>query len=135
MSREMEVQQQVLHQKQESAVEFIRSQPNYSPEDDEDLIDIIESIPLQQRQTMDPEWVSEWAWMKLQSERGVRDTSKSRARASSVVGQPPGAGLSGKVWSKAEFDATVDMLEKQGVKADSKLLDELMSAAKEGRVR
>lgn len=135
MSREMEQHQQVLHQKQETAVEFIRSQPNYSQEDDEDLIDIIESIPLQQRQTLEPEWVAEWAWLKLNQSRGVGDRSKSRARASSVVGQPPGAGLSGKVWSKAEFDATVDLLDKQGAKADSKLLDELMSAAKEGRVR
>lgn len=135
MSREMEAQQQVLVQKQESAVEFIRSQPNYAPEDDEDLIDIIESIPLQQRQVMDPEMVAEWAWLKLNQERGVSDRSRSRARASSVAGQAPGAGLSGKVWSKAEFDRTVDALEKQGHKADEKLLAELMSAAKEGRVR
>jgi hypothetical protein len=135
MSREMEAQQQVMQQKQESAVEFIRSQPNYAPEDDEDLIDIIESIPLQQRQTLDPEWVAEWAWLKLNQSRGVGDRSRSRARASSVTGQPPGAGLSGKIWNKAEFDATVDMLDKQGAKADQKLLDELMSAAKEGRVR
>jgi hypothetical protein len=135
MSREMEAQQQELAQRQVSAVEFIRSQPNYAPEDDEDLIDIIESIPVQRRQTLDPEWVAEWAWLKLNQDRGVGNRSQARARASSVIGQPPGVGLSGKVWSKAEFDATVDALDKQGHRADQKLLDELMSAAKEGRVR
>lgn len=135
MSREMEAQRQEIAQRQESAVEFIRSQPNYAREDDEDLIDIIESIPVQKRQLMDPEWIAEWAWLKLNQERGVGDRSAAKRRASSVIGQPPGVGLAGKVWSKAEFDATVDALEKQGHKADQKLLDELMSAAKEGRVK
>ena len=135
MSREMEAQQQELAQRQVSAVEFIRSQPNYQPQDDEDLIDIIETIPVQRRQAMDPEWVAEWAWLKLNQERGVGDRSRARSRASTVVGQPPGVGLAGKIWSKAEFDRTVDELEKQGHKADQKLLDELMAAAKEGRVK
>jgi hypothetical protein len=135
MSREMEAQQQEMYQRQVSAVEFIRSQPNYAPEDDEDLIDIIEAIPAQRRAQLDPEWVAEWAWLKLNQERGVGDRSQARHRASTVVGQPPGVGLAGKIWSKAEFDRTVDLLEKQGAKADQKLLDELMSAAKEGRVK
>lgn len=133
MSREQEAQQMALRQEQESAVEFIRSQPNYSPEDDDDIIDIIETIP--NRENLSPSWVAEYAWMKLNQERGISDKSVAKARASTVIGQPPGVGLSGKIWSKAEFDRTVDALEKQGARADSKLLAELEAAVKENRVR
>lgn len=134
-TREMEAQQYQVAREQESAVEFIRSQPNYAQEDDEDLIDIIESIPAQTRQSLSPQWVAEYAWMKLMQEKGVGNRSVAKARASTVIGQPPGVGLSGKMWNKSEFDAAVDALERQGAKADQKLLDELMNAAKEGRVR
>lgn len=135
MTREQEAFQMNLAREQEGAVEFIRSQPNYAPEDDEDIIDIIESIPAQTRESLSPQWVAEYAWMKLNAERGVGNRSVARARASTVVGQPPGVGLGQKVWSKSEFDATVDLLEKQGIKADPKLISELESAVKEGRVR
>ncbi len=135
MSREMEAQQTAIRQEQEGAVEFIRSQSNYSPEDDEDLIDIIESIPQQTRANLSPQWVAEYAWLQLNAQRGIGNRSMAKQRASTVIGQPPGVGLGQKVWSKSEFDATVDALEKQGVKADQKLLDELVAAAKEGRVK
>lgn len=134
-TREMDAQQYQVAREQESAVEFIRSQSNYAPEDDEDLIDIIESIPQQTRASLSPQWVAEYAWMKLMQERGVGSRSLAKQRASGVIGQPPGVGLAGKVWNKSEFDAAVDALERQGAKADDKLLGELMAAAKEGRVR
>ncbi|PWT87991.1 MAG: hypothetical protein C5B54_11370 [Acidobacteria bacterium] len=135
MTREQEAFASQIRQEQESAVEFIRSQANYAPEDDEDLIDIIESIPAQTRVSLSPQWVAEYAWMKLMQERGVSDRSTARARASTVIGQPPGPGLSGKIYSKAEFDNLVDALEKQGQNADPKLLKELEMAVREGRVK
>lgn len=135
MSREQEAQQQALVREQESAVEFIRSQSNYSREDEEDLIDIIESVPLAERQNTSPTRMAQWAWFTLMNQRGVGDRSQAKQRAGTVIGQPPGVGLAGKQWSQAEFDKAVDTLEKQGAKADDKLLAELVAAAKEGRVR
>src|ERR1017187_9875075 len=99
-----------LRQEQASAAEFIRSQQGYDPTDDEDLIEIIETIP--NRQHLSPQWVAEYAWMKLQGKRGVGDRSLQKQRASGVQGQPPGVGFGRKVWSKADFDAALDMIEK-----------------------
>lgn len=133
-TREQEYAQQALRQEQASAAEFIRSQKGYSPEDDEDLIEIIEAIP--NRQHLSPSWVAEFAWMKLQQSRGVGDKSALKARASGIQGQPPGAGFGRKTWSRAEFDAACDMLEKNPHDPkNAELLKELESAHKEGRVR
>ena len=40
-------------------------------------------------------------------EKGVGSRSLAKARASTVIGQPPGVGLGGKIWNKSEFDAAV----------------------------
>jgi len=133
-TREEEFQRQALRQEQESAVEFIRSQPGYNSQDDEDLIAIIEDIP--NRQYQSPKFVAEHAWLKLQAQRGVVDRSLAKARASGVQGQPPGVGFGRKMWQKADFDAAVDMLEKNPTDPKNvELMNELMAAHKEGRVK
>lgn len=133
-TREQEHAQQALRQEQASAAEFIRTQKGYDSSDDDDLVEIIEGIP--NRQHLSPQWVAEFAWMKLQQSRGVGDRSSLKRQAAGVQGQPPGAGFGRKNWSKAEFDAACDMLEKNPHDPkNSELLKELESAHKEGRVR
>jgi len=133
-SREQEYQLQALRQEQASAVEFIRTQKGYDPTDDEDLIEIIESVP--NRQHLSPQMVAEYAWLRLQAQRGVGDRGLAKRQASGVQGQPPGVGFGRKVWAKADFDAAVDMLEKNPHDPkNAELLKELESAHKEGRVR
>lgn len=133
-TREQHESQQRLQQEQASATEFIRTQKGYNQEDDEDLIDIIEAIP--NRQHLSPQWVAEYAWMKLQQSRGVGDRSALKRQAAGVQGQPPGAGFGRKTWSKAEFDAACDALEKApNDPKNSDLLKELESAHREGRVK
>lgn len=134
MTREQEHAQQALRQEQTSATEFIRSQKGYDPSDDEDLVEIISEIP--NKQHLSPQWVAEYAWLKLQQSRGVGDRTLQKQRASGVQGQPPGAGFGRKVWSKQDFDAACDMLEKSPTDPkNAELLKELESAHKEGRVR
>lgn len=133
-TREQEYAQQALRQEQASAAEFIRTQKGYDSSDDDDLVEIIEGIP--NRQHLSPQWVAEFAWMKLQQSRGVGDRSSLKRQAAGVQGQPPGAGFGRKNWSKAEFDAACDMLEKNPHDPkNADLLKELESAHKEGRVR
>lgn len=133
-TREQEFQQQALRQEQASAAEFIRTQQGYHPQDDEDLIEIIENIP--NRQHLSPQWVAEFAWLKLQQSRGVGDRSLAKQRASGVQGQPPGQGFGRKQWSRQEFDNAVDVIEKSPHDPkNSELLKELEAAHKEGRVK
>lgn len=135
-TREQEFHAQQLRQEQASAVEFIRSQQGYHQQDDEDLIEIIEGIPKRTREASSPSMIAEYAWMKLQQARGVGDRSLSKQRASGVQGQPPGTGFGRKNWSRAEFDAAVDMIEKNpSDPKHAELLKELEAAHKEGRVR
>lgn len=133
-TREQEYAKQVLAQEQASASEFIRTQKGYDPSDDEDLIEIIEAVP--NRQNLSPSWVAEYAWLKLQAQRGVGDKSLVKQRASGVQGQPPGVGFGRKVWSKAEYEATLDQIEKTPTNPKwNEIIAELESAHKEGRVR
>lgn len=133
-TREQEYAQQALRQEQASAAEFIRTQKGYNEQDDEDLIEIIEGIP--NRQHLSPQWVAEYAWMKLQQSRGVGDRSSLKRQAASVQGQPPGQGFGRKTWNKTEFDAACDMLEKNPHDPkNAELLKELESAHREGRVK
>lgn len=134
MTREQEYARQALEQEQRSATEFIRTQKGYDPADDDELVEIIAEIP--NKQHLSPQWVAEFAWLKLQQSRGVGDRTLAKQRASAVQGQPPGVGFGRKVWSKADFDAACDMLEKNPTDPkNSELLKELESAHKEGRVR
>lgn len=131
-SREAREQEQVLNQERSEAVEFIRSQKGYSSDDDEDLIDIINEQGLQ---TLSPKQAAKAAWAIFQQDRGVGDRSLAKARATGVVGQPPGVGFGRKVWSKAEYDQTIDALERNPKGLTKELEAELLSAAREGRVR
>jgi len=133
-TREQEFQRQQLRQETESATEFIRSQAGYDPSDDEALIEIIEGIP--NHQQLSPQWKAEYAWLKLQNERGVGDKSVQKQRASSVQGQPPGLGFGKKTWARAEFEAALDLCEKN-IKDPkySELFKELELANREGRVK
>lgn len=135
-TREQEYAHQALRQEQASATEFIRTQKGYDPQDDEDLIEIIEAIPKRTRESSSPQMIAEYAWMKLQASRGVGDRTIAKQRASGVQGQPPGQGFGRKVWSKAEFDAAIDQIEKSPQNPKfTELIAELESAHKEGRVK
>lgn len=139
MTREQEVARQAHVQEVASSTEFIRSQQGYDPSDDEDLVEIIDAMPKKTRENSDPQTIAEYAWYKLQAQRGVGNKTLAKSRASSVQGQPPGVGFGRKVWSKTEFDAACDLLEKSSSSAtdpkNAELLKELESAHKEGRVR
>ncbi len=137
-TREQEFQRAQLAQEQASAAEFIRSQQGYDVSDDEDLIEIIERIP--NRQNLSPQWVAEFAWMKLQAQRGVGDRGLAKRQAAGVQGQPPGVGFGRKIWNKSEFDQAVNQVEAAMRKNPNdpqanKLFDELMAAHKEERVK
>lgn len=135
-TREQEYAQQALRQEQASATEFIRAQKGYNSQDDEDLIEIIEAMPKRTRDNSDPQTIAEYAWYKLQASRGIGDRSTLKRQAASVQGQPPGQGFGKKTWNKAEFDAACDMVEKNpNDPKNTELLNELMSANKEGRVK
>jgi len=132
-TREQEFQIQALRQEQASATEFIRSQQGYDPSDDEDLVEIIGEIP--NKQYMSPQWVAEYAWLKLNQQRGIGDRSLQKRQAAGIQGQPPGAGFGSKRWSKQEFDLAVDRVEKNpNDPKNTELFNELMAAHKEGRV-
>ena len=136
--RQQEAFEAELHQKRSGAVEFIRSQEGYDPQDDEDIAEIIRSIP--NGQQMDPQMVAEYAWFKFKQARGIGDRSVARARASSVTGQPPGAGMGKKQYTQAEFDQAVDQAQEMLRRNpnDPKInayIDELHSAYRDGRVK
>ena len=136
MTREQEFAQQEQAQKSASAAEFIRSQPNYDSSDDEDLIDIIGALPKRMRDNSDPQALAEYAWYKLQAQRGVGDRSLQKRQAAGIQGQPPGTGFGRKTWNRSEFDQAVDLVEKNPNDPKmSELFNELMAAHKEGRVK
>lgn len=132
-TREQEFQQQALRQETDSATEFIRTQPGYHPDDDDDLIEIITENGLS---NLGPTRAAKTAWALLQQTRGVGDRHIAKQRASGVQGQPPGQGFGRKMWNKSEFDAACDMLEKNPHDPkNAELLRELEAAHKEGRVK
>lgn len=135
-TREQEYARQEHAQEVASSTEFIRSQKGYDPSDDEDLIEIISALPKRTRDNSDPKTIAEYAWYKLQASRGVGDRGLEKRRASVVQGQPPGVGFGRKTWSRSDFDAACDMLEKNPHDPkNAELLKELESAHKEGRVK
>lgn len=131
-SREEHENAQAVQAEQQAGVEFIRSQPGYSPEDDEELISIIEDYHLDR---LGPTQAAEIAWTKLQAMRGVSNKSSLKRQASGVQGQAPGAGLGKKIWSQAEYDAALEAYDKDRTKRNPELEAELVSAVKENRVR
>lgn len=130
--RQFDQAQASLNQERREAVEFIHSQKGYSPEDEEELIEIIQEKRLGGLQPMD---AAEIAWSLLQQRRGIGDRSALKRQASGVVGQPPGAGVSGKIWSQAEYDRTLNELERNPMKLTKELETELLAAHREGRVK
>lgn len=132
-TRDQEYAKEALRQEQATGVEFIRSQKGYSPEDDEDLIEIIEENGLK---NLAPMQAARTAWALLQQSRGVGDRTLAKQRAAGVQGQAPGAGLGKKTWTKAEFDAALNMIEKDlNNPKHNELIKELETAHKEGRVK
>jgi hypothetical protein len=136
-TREQEYAKQALQQETASAAEFIRSQPGYHSEDDEDLIEIINDNGLA---NLGPTKAANIAWSLLQQSRGIGDRSLAKRQAASVQGQPPGVGFGRKTWNKTEFDQAVDMVDQKLRQTPNdpkmnELFNELMAAHKEGRVR
>jgi hypothetical protein len=135
-TREQEFQQQALNQERAQALEFIRSQKGYDASDEDILADIIMDLPERMRLNASPMYLAEYAWMKLNSQRGVGDRSLAKQRASGVQGQPPGTGFGRKIWNKAEYEDALNQIEK--TPTDPKwndLIKELEAAHKENRVR
>jgi hypothetical protein len=135
-TREQEYAEQALNQERAQATEFIRSQKGFDPADEEDIVEIIKDLPPNVQRAWSPMIVAEYAWYKFQATRGVGDRSLAKQRASGVQGQPPGTGFGRKIWTKAEYDATLDQIEKTPTNPKwNELIAELESAHKEGRVR
>lgn len=96
--------QQTVEWKQETseAEKFILNQKGLTPEDHEDIADIVRSTPAMQN--MRPMDRAKYAMFIWKEERGITDKSASKARASTVSGTPPAAGGL-KNWTESEIEA------------------------------
>lgn len=142
MEKRQTMDQQTSEWKQETseAAEFIRSQKGITDEDQEDIAEIVRSTPAMAN--MRPMDRAKYAYFLWKEERGIRDTSTLKARASTVIGAPPSAGGQ-KTWTNAEIEAKVaefnripmkDWTKEQGVAFDAFERD-IRQALKDGRVK
>lgn len=131
-TRQQDVQQSELVSQRADAVKLIHSQPNWSESDDQELIDIIEENGLG---ALPPMQGAKAAMAIFNQEKGIRDTSVARKRATSMVGGPPAAPGAGKIWPKAEVDRILDSWDTRKAKYDPTLAEEFRAAHAEGRIR
>lgn len=129
-ARESERAQVMLDTERDQAVEWVRTQKGYTPEDEGDLIDIIHENGLDQ---LPPMRAVRIALSMLRDERGISDKAVTRARATSVAGKPPVGGK--KMWSAQELDSVLDDCIKHPEKLTPELEREIRDAQMEGRIR
>jgi len=100
------VDQQTSEWKSETseAEKFIKTQKGFTPDDEEDLADIVRSTPLMmQLRPMDRAKYALFLWKE---QKGITDKSDLKSRASTVVGSPPNMnGL--KEWTNTEIENAV----------------------------
>lgn len=131
-TRQQDVQTSQLHQQRADAVKLIHSQPGWAEADDQELIDIIAENGLG---ALSPMQGAKAALAIFNQEKGIRNTSEKRQRATSMVGGPPSGAGSAKIWQKAEVDKMLDGWSINPATIDQKLMQEFRTASAEGRIR
>lgn len=131
-TRQQDVQQSELASQRADAVKLIHSQPNWSKEDDQDLIDIIEENGLG---ALPPMQGAKAALAIFNQEKNIRDTTEKRQRATSMVGGPPSGAGAEKIWSKVEVDRQLDAWSLSPKDIDQNLMKQFREAAAAGRIR
>lgn len=126
-------------QETSEATKFIQNQKGITPEDEEDIAEIVRSTPAMQN--MRPLERAKYAWFLWKDSHGITDKSASKARASTVSGAPPAAGGI-KNWTESEIEAEIKKYPpnpKDWSEEDNKrfkLLDaEIKRAYRENRVK
>lgn len=121
------------------AAEFIRKQKGMTPEDEDVIEELVRGNP--EMANMRPMQRAKYAYFLWKEEKGIGDNSLAKARASTVVGQPPAPG-GPRQWNKAEVDAELAKFPHdpknwtpEQNKAFDQLERELRQAQKEGRMK
>lgn len=111
MQQRESVNQETTEWKQETskAAEFIQGQKGISPNDHEDIAEIVRSTPAMQH--MRPMERAQYAVYLWQQQRGIGDRSVLKAKAVSTTGVAPAPGGQ-KTWTSAEIDAKTAEFEK-----------------------
>jgi hypothetical protein len=91
-------------QETSEAAKFIQGQKGITPEDQEDIADIVRTHPAMQK--MRPMERADYALFLWQKQRGISDKSSLKARAATVVGAPSAGGE--KVWTEAEIESKIN---------------------------
>lgn len=106
-SKTRQVDQETTEWEQErsAAAKFIQGQRGVTPEDQEDIADVIRSTP--SMMNLRPMERAEYALYLWQKQRGVTDKSVLKAKASTVVGAPS-VGGGEKTWTEAEIEQRVN---------------------------
>lgn len=131
-TRQQETQDSQLAQQRADAVKLIHSQPGWAEADDQELIDIIEENGLG---SLPPMHGAKAALAIFNQEKGIRNTTNVRQRATSIVGGPPSGAGAAKIWSKVEVDKILDGWSARPQEYDKKLAKEFETAHAEGRIR
>lgn len=90
------------------AAEFIQSQKGITPEDQEDITELIRSTPAMLQ--MRPQERAEYGLFLWQKQKGIGDRTALKQKASTVVGAPSAGGE--KVWTEADITRAVDEFNK-----------------------
>ena len=104
-SRERDQQSSEWRQETSEATKFIETQKGLTPEDQDDIAEIVRSTP--EMQNMTPMQRAKYALFIWKEERGIRDTSVARARAGTIQGTGTASGGK-KEWTKSEIEAKIN---------------------------
>jgi hypothetical protein len=140
LQQNTQVNQETTEWRQETseAAKFIQSQRDVTADDEEDIAEIVRETPAMQ--SMRPMDRAKYAYYLWKQERGIGDRSVAKARAQTVVGQPPASG-GAKQWTEAEIQTEISKFPQDGklspeqVKAFDALEIEIRKAYAEGRVK
>lgn len=133
--------QQSTEWKQETseAEKFILDQKGLTPDDHEDIAEIIRATP--SMQNLRPMERAKYAYFLWKEERGITDRSASKARAATSSGAPPAQG-GVKTWTETEIRAEMDKFpqnpanwSKEDEARFKSLDDEIRRAYRENRVK
>lgn len=107
-SRETQNQQTAEWQSETSeATKFIQTQKGITPEDEEDIAELVRSTP--EMQNLRPLQRAKYALYLWREQRGITDKSEAKARSATVIGA--GGTQSGpKTWTESEMEAEISKL-------------------------
>lgn len=89
------------------ATKFIQTQKGITPEDEEDIAELVRSTP--EMQNLRPLQRAKYALYLWREQRGITDKSEAKARSATVIGA--GGTQSGpKTWTESEMEAEISKL-------------------------